>query len=197
MDLSSAVTFDDNERQEYYIINGGVAVIHSYVTDTWFIYRDFDVTHMFAAGRALYGTTTDGDIVKISRRYTNDNGRPIVTLWRSGSIGFARDWQRKFVSRLFVTMKPEARSMIIATIRTNRDGGATRRVVSQGLATFANANFKSWSFRVNRQPQTRRFRVKARKLTYLQLSFGSDTDWSTATILAAHLRVMFAGDVRN
>ena len=167
------------------------------MTDTWFIYRDFDVTQMLAVGRALYGTTPDGDIVQISRTFTNDNGRPILALWRSGSIGFSRDWQRKFVSRLFVTMKPEARSMIEASIRTNRDSRATRRIISQGLATFTNASFKNWSFGVNRQPQTRRFRVKGRKLTYLQLSFSSETDWSTATILAAHMRVMFAGDVRD
>ena len=197
MDLARAFTFDDTERHEYYIIHNGTAVIHSYATDTWFIYRDFDVTHLLNVDGRLYGCTESGNIVNISRTQTSDNGLPIKALWRSGSIAFNRDWQRKYVSRLFVTMKPEPRSFITAAIRTNRSGGTITRRIHQGLMTLRKVNFGHWSFGLNRQPQTRRFRVKAKKLTYFQLLFESETNWSTATILAAHVRVMFAGDVRD
>ena len=197
MNLDAAFTFDDNERQEYYIVENGTAVVHSYATDTWFIYRDFNLTHMFTAGGRLYGATTGGDIVSIARAHTSDNGKPISALWRSGSIAFGRDWQRKYVSRLFVTVKPESKGFITAGIRSNRHSGTMTRVIRQGLATFRNANFRHWSFGTSRQPQTRRFRIKANKLTFFQLMFTSNTDWSTATILAAHVRLMYAGDVRD
>ncbi|MCL2401955.1 MAG: hypothetical protein FWC90_04860 [Oscillospiraceae bacterium] len=195
MNLKNTVTFDDNERQEYYIIEGDVAVVNSYMTDTWFIYRDFDISHLFTVNGGLYGTTRDGDIVSISRSHTSDNGREISARWISGSIAFNRDWQRKFVSRLFVTMKPEAKSFIRAGIRTNRSQQIAQ-TVSQGLITFTDANFRHWSFGTNRQPQTRRLRIRANKLTYLQLVFESRSDWSTATILAASMRAMYSGDAR-
>ncbi|MCL2409438.1 MAG: hypothetical protein FWC96_07470 [Oscillospiraceae bacterium] len=195
MNLKNAVTFDDNERQEFYIIEDGVAVVNNYMTDTWFIYRDFDISHLFTVDGGLYGTTRDGDIVRISRAHTSDNGRAIHARWVSGSIAFNRDWQRKFVSRLFVTMKPEARSFIRAGIRTNRSQ-RIMRTISQGLITFKDANFRHWSFGANRQPQTRRLRIRANKLTYLQLEFESNSDWNTATILAASMRVMYSREAR-
>ena len=196
MNLAKAFAFDDSMLQEFYIVEGGTAVVNSYATDTWFVYRDFDVTCLFRVGGDLYGATAGGDIVSISRTHTSDGGRPINAVWRSGSIALGRDWQKKYISRLFVTMKPEPKSHVTASIRTNRGAESIMKAVSQGLATLGNANFGRWSFSVNRQPQTRRFKAKAKKFAYFQLVFESNADWSAATILAADVKFRYASDVR-
>jgi hypothetical protein len=196
MSLRDAYTFNDRERQEYYILQGGTAVVNSYATDTWYIYRDFNFTHLLVVAGALYGCTASGELAHISRRYQGDNGTEIEALWRSGSLAFARDWQKKYAARIFVTMKPETKAQLFVTVRTNRKSEYAPSSVSLGLAGFSDTNFRHWSFGTNRQPQMKRLKLKAKKFSYLQLIFESSSNWSTATVLSAAVRLRYAGDIR-
>jgi hypothetical protein len=192
--LASAYTFDDNERQEYYIIQNGKAVIHNYAVDVWYVYTGFNVTRLIAINGALYGCTSTGDIVHVSRAYANDNGAAIDAFWRSGSMAFDREWQRKYASKIFITMKPEPKASVNVTVRTNVKGDYITKTVSYGLSTFSDANFAHWSFGTSRQPQTARVKIKAKKFVYYQLVFESDNNWSAATILSAEIKVRYNGD---
>lgn len=196
LDLSAARTFLDRTRREYYVFSGGTAVINSVATDTWFIYRDFDFTHLFESGGELYGFMSDGELAHISRKYQNDCGRAIKARWRSGSLAFGRDWNRKYLSRAFLTLKPEPRASITATVQSNRNGGGETSYTASGLASFCDASFEHWSFGTNRRPQTKRLKLRARKFAYLQLVLESSNDWSTATVLAADVQLRFGGEVR-
>ncbi|MDR0861989.1 MAG: hypothetical protein LBN30_04345 [Oscillospiraceae bacterium] len=197
MSLQGAVTFDDYTRQEYYILEGGRAVVNSYATDTWFVYTDFPFGQLFLWRGGLYGCLPTGDIAHISRRYASDGGAAISAFWRSGSLSFDAEWRRKYTPRIFVTMKPEPRGRVEVTARTNRRGDYEKLAVSSGLATLADADFRRWSFGTNREPQTAKLNLRARKFTFLQLVLESDTDWSSATIVSADIVLRRGGDVRN
>ncbi|MDR0838571.1 MAG: hypothetical protein LBN99_02895 [Oscillospiraceae bacterium] len=196
LDLTAARTFFDREAQEYYVFSNGTAVVNGVATDTWYVYRDFAFKRLFLAGGELYGFTEDDEIAHLSRRYQNDGGRDIHAVWRSGSLSFGRDWRRKYSGRVFVTLKPEPRSHLRVSVRTNRSGGAEERAIASGLVGFSDASFAHWSFGTNRQPQTKRLKIRAKKFAYLQLVFESRADWNTATVLAADVRLRYAGEVR-
>jgi hypothetical protein len=196
LDLTLARTYNDRDGREYYILLDGVAVVNNYASDAWYIYRGFDFTHLFTVSGELYGCLPSGDLAHISRRYQNDDGAAIDALWRSGSMSFARDWRKKYSPYLFVTMKPEVRSHLLASIRTNRKSDFERKALVSGLAGFFDASFRHFSFGTNRQPQSKRIRLKAKKFAYYQLLFESCEDWSTATALSASVRLRYASDVR-
>jgi len=195
MDFANARTFFDRHEQEYYVLGDGIAVVNGVATDTWYIYRDFRMQRMFEVDGELYGFTTDGDLVHISRRYQNDAGRKICAEWRSGAMSLGRDWRLKYAARIFVTLKPEVRSYLRVGVRTNHSAGGDV-VTSSNITSFEDVSFEHWSFSTNRQPQTKTFKIRAKKFAYYQLVLQSDTDWSTATILTADIKFRFAGEVR-
>ena len=190
------VAFDDEENQEYYVVCGDRAVIHNYAADAWYIYTGFPAGRFLSVGGELYIGTGSGQVRHVSRRYLNDDGEAIDAYWRSGSLAFDRDWQRKSAAQLFVTVKPEARAQVCVTVETNRKSGHAERTVKYGLSTFSNISFAHWSFGTNRKPQTARLKIKAKRFAYYQLVFKSRADWPTATILAADVKVRYAGDVK-
>ena len=196
MDLTNAHTFFDRKRREYYVYLDGTAVINGIATDTWYIYRGFDFTHLFEFDRRLYGFLSNGELALISRQYQNDCGDIITARWRSGSLAFNRDWNRKYASRVFLTLKPETRAALAVSLQSNRQGSGELRTVSSGLASFSDCSFEHWSFGTNRRPQTKRLKLRAKKFAYLQLLLDSATDWSTATLLTAEVQLRYGGEVR-
>jgi len=194
--FSSSYAYDDNFNQEYYLIYNGTAIIQNYALNVWYKYTNFPFTSMISVDEELYGGTADGKIMHISRNYLNDNGNAIDAYWRSGSLAFDRDWQRKNSSKIYITMRPEAGGKITITIKTNRKSDYIEKVVSYNLATFKHTNFAHFSFNTNRQPQVERLKIKAKKFAYYQLIFSSNSTVNTATILTADIKVRYTGDVK-
>ncbi|UOO38257.1 hypothetical protein IZU99_03095 [Oscillospiraceae bacterium CM] len=194
--LPDAVTFVDKYNHEYYVLYGGMAAVHNYAADAWYFYTDFSPSVLLSYRGELYGGTSDGRILRLSRDYHNDDGAPIDAYWQSGAMDFGADFMRKYASELFITLKPELFAGVIVTVRTNLKSDFEERTVSYGLGTFKHANFAHWSFGTNRQPQTRRLKLKAKKFAYYQLIFKSNTDWSTATILSADFKVRSMGEIK-
>ncbi|MDR0906715.1 MAG: hypothetical protein LBN00_11200 [Oscillospiraceae bacterium] len=196
MDLGAVRTFFDRDAQEYYVFADGTAVVNGVETDTWYIYRDFDFERLFDADGELYGFTNTGEFALISRRFQNDGGRAIHAVWRSGAMAFGRDWRLKYSGRVFVTLKPEPRSFLRVGVRTNRAGTSEEKAIGSGLVGYADVSFAHWSFGTNRQPQTKKLKIRAKKFAYYQLVFDSNTDWSTVTVLSADVKFRLAGEVK-
>lgn len=194
--LQDSYAFVDKYNHEYYLINNGTALVHNYAADAWYEYTEFAFNVLLSYNGALYGGTTDGKIKHISRAYHNDDGAAIDCYWRSGSMTFGADFMRKYSSLLFVALKPELFAAVNVTIRTNVKSDFDEKTIAYSLATFKHANFAHWSFGTNRQPQTKKIRLKAKKFAYYQFIFSSNTDWSAATILSADFKMRFMGDIK-
>ena len=79
------------------------------------------------------------------------------------------------------------------TVQTDRKSVYTEKVVASRLSTFDPANFAHWSFSVNRKPHMKKLKIKAKKFVFYKLIFKSDSSDSTATLLAADIRVRQTG----
>ena len=192
-DLERCYCYDDNWGQEYYICQGGRALVHNYAADAWYYYEDFDAVCMANfRGELLYGTS-DGKLMHFSTDYLNNDGRAIDAYWESGSMSFGQDYQRKYSAMLWVGVKPESSAEVTVTVQTDRSSSYTEKVITSSLAAFAHANFARWSFATNRKPQMSRLKIKAKKFVFYKLIFRSNTPDATVTILAADIRVRFTG----
>lgn len=192
-DLESCVCYDDNWAQEYYICQGGRALVHNYAADAWYYYEDFDAVCMANfRGELLYGTS-DGRLMHFSTDYLSNDGRAIDAYWESGSMSFGQDYQRKYSAMLWVGVKPESSAEVEVTVQTDRSSRYTEKVVTSSLANFAHVNYAKYSYATNRKPQMSRLKIKAKKFVFYKLIFRTTAADSTVTILAADIRVRFTG----
>lgn len=195
-DFSRCYCYDDNDHQEYYICFDKKALVHNYAVDAWYYYDNFDVTCMVNFGGELYAGDSQGRFNLVSRTNRTDNGEEITAYWESGSEPFGQDFMRKYSAMMWVGIKPELRSQVDVTVRTDRSGNLAEKTVAASLATFEDADFRDWSFNTNRMPQMSRLKIKAKKFVYYKLIFELYGENTTATIVSADVRVRFTGYAR-
>ena len=195
-DLKECRTFDDEKRQEYYILCGNEALVHNYGNDTWYYYNHFPARSMAEVEGGIYFGTDDGRVMHFSRNYRNDDLEPIDAWWESGAMDFDQDWKRKYSANIWVSIKPESQARITVTAQSNRKSEHIKKEVASGLSTFTNANFGLWSFCTNRKPQVERVRLKVKKFTFYKLILSSCSASATATVLAADFQIRYTGNVK-
>lgn len=195
-DFSKCYCYDDNDHQEYYICYDKKALVHNYAVDAWYYYDNFDVTCMVNFRGELYAGDSQGRFNLVSRTNRTDNGQEIKAYWESGAEPFGQDFMRKYSAMMWVGIKPELRSQVDVTVRTDRSGNLAEKTVAASLATFEDADFRDWSFNTNRMPQMSRLKIKAKKFVYYKLIFELSGENTTATIVSADVRVRFTGYAR-
>ena len=194
--LDQAITFDDEERQEFYIIWSGQALVHHYGNNTWYYYNHVPIRSMTCRDGEIYFGSEDGRLMHFSRAYRNDDLEEIPAYWESGAMDFEKDWRRKYSGVLWVSLKPESQTNVSITVQSNlKSQYPVKRLVS-GFATMVNVDFAHWSFGTNRKPQVHRVRIKVKKATFYKLIFSSQSASATATILAADLQIRYTGAVK-
>ena len=196
-DFKKLKTFNFIQESEFWIMDTqGRCLVLNYQNDTWYLYQNMPYGGMTELGGELYGFCADGRIVHISRRYRNDDGKDIRAYAETGAMDFDRDWMLKYSAQLFVAIQPEYGGRVTVTVETNRRSDFAEKVVSAGLTTFRNADFRHWSFGTNRKPQVRRIRMKAKKAAFYKLIFKSDSASATATVLQTDIQVRYTGKVK-
>lgn len=192
-DLPSCFCWDDNDGQEFYICYNGSALVWNYAVDAWYFYDSLPVVCMCSHKGKVYYGTPDGNVMELDESHASNNGEAIEAKWVSGSMAFGKEFMRKSSAVLWVGLKPEGRSSVTVTIRTDRKAEYSEKIIASSLGTFAHANFGAWSFLTNYRPKLYRLKLKAKKFVYYALVFENDSLDETATVTAADIRVRFIG----
>ncbi len=199
-DMKGAFAYFDKINHEYYIIQGGSALVHNTENDTWYMYRDFPASCMIVYKDEVYIGTQDGFIRHFSRNYLTDNGTPITAYWESGSMDFGDEFRTKSSPLLWVSVKPESHSSLNVTVITDskrEQGGAGlvncgTEAVSSGIFSFSELDFSSFSFGTGRLTHPRRLKIGAKDFSRYKLVFTSRPN-STATITGAGIEFRVIG----
>lgn len=192
-DFSRCYCYDDKDHQEYYVCYDKKALVYNYAADAWYYYTDFDVTCMVNLNGELYAGDSLGRLNLVSRNNRTDNGTEIKGYWESGAEPFDREFMRKYSAMLWVVLKPELRSQVTVTVQTDRKSDHAQKVAASSVFSFGSADFRRWSFNTNRKPHTTRLKIKAKKFTYYKLLFEFDGTNTTATVVAADMRIRYTG----
>lgn len=195
-DLKSAIVWDDNDAQEYWICQNNKALVHNYVVDAWYYYTNIPATCFANFHETLYFGDSNGSVHFFDELYNTDNGQVIDAHWESGNMAFNADYMRKYSARMWVGIKPTSSGKVNVTVQTDRKVASTEKIVVSKLATLANVNFGDWSFNTNQQPQIKKLKLKAKKFVYYKLIFFNDTEDTSATITSADIRVRYTGDAK-
>ena len=189
----SCKCWDHNDEQEYYICYGGTALVHNYAVDAWYVYTNFDAQTMCSFRGELFMGTSDGRVLCVTDRVRTDCGEPIPAYWESGSMDFGADYMRKYASMVWVSVKPESNSYVEITIKTDKKSDFPTKIIAKTISSFGNLDFANFSFITSSRPQIKRLRIKAKKYTYYKLIFQTSEPDTTATVLAADIRVRQTG----
>lgn len=198
-DFEECYCYDDNFDQEYYIWDHGKALVWNYAADAWYTYtspRGLEVCSMCNVYDDLIFGMEDGTIRILSELYYNDDGEAIDSYWESGSIDFGKPYQRKFMANLWIGIKPQASSEVTVTIATDKKSSYTERVVDNSFLDFWHVNFAEFSFLMNRKPQIKKLKIKAKKFAFLKLILKTQELDSTATVLMIDPKIRETGYVK-
>lgn len=195
-DLEECYCFDSNDTQEYFVCWEDKVLVYNYAVDAWYYYDNLRISCMVNFRGEIYFGDREGRLNSLSYRNRTDNGEVIQSYWESGSIAFDRDYMRKYSAMLWVGIKPEEHGEVYVTVQTDRKSVYTNKVVASSLMTFSSADFRRWSFNVNRKPHMARLKIKAKKFVFYKLIFSAESINTTTTILSADLRVRFTGYAR-
>ena len=195
--LPECFCWNDTDRQEYYLCCGSRALVHGYAAEAWYLYDSFPAVTMANFRGGLYVGDDAGRVCSCAYENRTDNGETIACYWESGSMAFNREWMRKYSAMLWLGLKPETRGKITVTVQTDRRNQYTEKVAATGVSSiFTSTDFRAWSFHLNRKPKMTRLKIKAKKFVFYKLIIRLEEHGTTATILAADLRVRYTGYAR-
>ena len=192
-DFSKCFCYDDNDNQEYYIWNGNTALVWNYAADAWYVYTGPNVRSMCNIDDDILFGSAEGKILELSDAYLNDDGVAIDSYWESGSIDFGKAYMRKLMTEVWVGIKPQERSSVIVTVMTNKKSDYAEKTVESNLSTFWHLNFADFSFLVNRKPQVKKLKLKAKKFAFLKFVLKSKELHTTATVLLVDPKIRETG----
>ena len=198
-DPEKVFAFDDDTRQEYYLFlndDSGTVVVHNYQVDAWYTYTGMPATCGCRVGDSLYFGFSDGRLVRFSENIYGDDGQAIDAFFASGNMSFDKDYKRKHSSVIWVSTQPTAHANLIVSARSDRRSDYMDKEVTQMLFSFANADFRNWSFLTNGLPQMERLKLKVKKFVFYQLILKSNYEASDATVLGVDMRVRYTGYVK-
>ena len=195
-DAENCYCYDDNYGQEYYICYGNEQLVYDYPADAWYHYTGLNIYSMCNMGDKLLFGTDDGRICELSEQYLNDDGTVIDCVWESGSLDFSKNYMRKFMSELWISLKPIPHSKVTVTAQTDRKTDFTEKTIESRLSTFEHMDFDEFSFETNRKPQVKKIKLKAKKFAFLKLILKSKDLYSSAVVLSIDPKVRETGYVK-
>lgn len=184
------------EGREFWFLRQGKALILNYALNVWYYYDSLPFDRVLEIGSEVYGFGAGGDVVHFSRSYHSDNGAAISCYGATGFMDFSKDWIYKYSPMVFVAMKPESGARITVTANSSRRSLYPEKTVAANLATFEHMDFAHFSFSTNRNPQTRRVKLKVKKAAFYRLVFKSESASATATVIEADVKLRYAGQVK-
>lgn len=192
-DFSECYCYDDNDNQEYYIWYKDKALVYNYAADVWYVYTGREVHAMCNVYNDVLCGTADGKIMELTTQYMNDDGDAIDSYWESGSIDFGKAYMRKLMTEVWVGTKPQEQSFVTVTVMTDKKPDYTEKNVQGHLATFSNMDFSAFSFSVNRKPQVKKLKIKAKKFAFLKFVLKTKELHTTATVLLIDPKIRETG----
>lgn len=195
VDLTKAITFDWEEKGEYWLCVGSLCWIYNYRMDAWYQRENVKAYNFLEIDGQLY-FGTDGTIMKFDPLKMTDNGTIINAVWEMGFYDFQAEYLNKYMINIWAALKPEIHSSVDIQTETNNDGTSVKQTIYYNLATFKHCNFKHFSFHTSYNPQPFYVEVQAMGFCFFKLILTNSSDFYTATVLSINLPARLGGKVR-
>jgi hypothetical protein len=187
INFANAVTYDNQAQKELWINVDGMVYIWNYQNDTWYIYDNVNANCFVTVGDVVYYGSKDGKIERFEGKL-NDNDVAIVCKWKSGFMDMGAYEYVKNSPDMWLSIQPATRTSVNIKCPTNRknEDDPSIKTFTRGykLFDFENIDFEDFSFDTNRNPQTFRIKIKAKKYAYIQFILSNSEPDETLVVLS-------------
>lgn len=171
LDLSQAITFDNQRQKELFINIYDNIYIWNYGNDTFYIFDNITSKWFLDIDSVIY-YGAEGTIEKSSG--LNDNGTAIEANLELGFTDFGVNELTKNSRVMWVTIQPYSRtslSLSYATNDINTSEAKQVKPVEYTLFDFNDIDFNDFTFLTNRNVQTKRRKIRAKKYSSIKFIF--------------------------
>jgi Uncharacterized conserved protein len=195
VDLTTSITYNWQEKKEYWLNIGSIVWIWNYLNDTWYKFDNVESKCFIAINNELY-FGTNGTIEKFDISERTDNNIAINAVWESGFNDFGAEYLTKFMNNIWVSINPNTKTSVDVQITTNNEGTKDKQTVYYSLSTFLHANFSHWSFATSYNPQPKYLEIQAYGFVYIKLILINNSTTDLVTILSINMPARYGGKVR-
>lgn len=197
LDLTKAITFDWDDNGIYILAVGKRVWMFNYRVNVWYILDLPDTPTCFTiVEKDLYFGTEGGHIMKFDESVGTYNGQIIKADWKMGFHNFGAEWLRKFIQRMFVTIKPLTETHVDISYETDRKTTSDILTARYGLSGFDTWDFSTFDFSTNYNPQPFKFKIRAKKIDYFKLKI-SNHGKDGAVVLSVTIPSRIGGEIKN
>jgi len=182
-DQSNMLTLNNQTLGEAWFIDNNNVLVYNYRNDTWYKLDILEsaLSVIYNDGTIYFGNDA-GEIFNFDSSLSY-NGEDIDAYWESGSMDFGYFNNKKWIDRIWLTLKSEANSSVTVDLESDITSSYPDKTLSHGVATFTNVNFANFSFNTNSKPASKLARIKAKKFTFLKLILKNDSSTDTCTVM--------------
>jgi hypothetical protein len=197
-DLSKAVTLDYQEIKEYWVAIDNEILIYNYGNSTFYILQlPVNVSTLTDYNGTIWMGTTTGKVMKWDGSTTFD-GEIIKSEWHSGFYDFEVEYKRKTMRRLWIVLKPWARTSVVVNYESDRNVGTDPKEISSQSARFSYAfiSYVNWTYNTNYNVKPFRIKLKAKKFAFEKIILTNNKKDEKLTINSIEIQKSYGGDVK-
>ena len=180
---SNILTMNNQKLGECWFIDDEDVIVYNYRNDTWYKFNILEAAKSvyYNDGDIYFGN--DGGEIFLFDTSLSFNGEEIGAYWESGAMDFGFFNRKKFIDRIWLTLKGESNSRVTLDLESDVTSDYPEKDISHGLTTFSTVNFANFSFNTNNKPASKMARIKAKKFTFLKVILKNDTATDTCTVM--------------
>lgn len=175
--LDQAISIDYD--QKYWLAVNGNVYLFDYSAGEWFLYDNIHANCFIERGQDLYfGSSVEGLLYRFKQedeiRPYNDDEQPINAYWKSKQFTFGADERKKLVEKVFMSLKPYARTSADISYISNKKESDIVKSSRMDIFDFRDIDFTKFTFYLTAFPQEVMAKIKAKKVTHFQLIIQND-----------------------
>ena len=198
VDLSTAVTIDWQEKQEYWlhIPSKKMCWIYNYGNNTWYKRSNVEANDFTVIDGELY-FASKGTIYKFDKEErTDEGGKTINAFCQLGFQGFNAEWKKKKIKKVWAVLKPQSKAYVRLSYETDRTNKDLIGEIKYNTCDFWEVNFADFSFLTSLSVKPFRLKTRAKKFAYFSLILENDKDREQATVTCIDLKCTAGGEIK-
>jgi hypothetical protein len=202
IDLTTAVTFDYQDKKEYWCNVGEMVYIWNYGNDTMYTYDNISGTCFLNVDSDIY-YGSQGTIEKMF--YTSDfdsfvfddNGEEVIAQMDTGFNAFGAINLLKGSDMINIGLLPDSRTSITIYYKTNKisEWKQVKKIASYVLINFDDIDFDDFSFETNGNPQPFPLPFNSGDYVYIQFRFENAEIDETCVLLDFLVNAEVQGEI--
>lgn len=198
LDLSTAITIDWQEKQEFWvhIPTTKMCWIYNYGNNTWYKRSNVEANDFTVIDGELY-FAGKGTIYKFDEEERTDEGNKTINAFcQLGFQGFNAEWKKKKIKKVWAMLKPQSKAYVKLSYETDR---TTRDLIGEiryNTCDFWEVNFTDFSFLTSLSVKPFRLKTRAKKFAYFSLIIENDKDRELATVTCVDLKCTTGGEIK-